>query len=160
MSHTLKEYMKAKRKSKPREPRVLSKEERRSLVKLRREAFAAGAKLQSGGLGGISPSLVLYVFRRDGYKCKIHGDRGEGDNGGLSLHHKGGIVESQWLSNKGHEYIANNLVVLCNRAHDSLHNKAREAGLDSSQVTPEADYDSGRDKGDRKAEDAPWNDVP
>jgi hypothetical protein len=116
-----------------------SLEERRALHKLRQEARAAGAKLKSGGVGGLSAGLVLHVMRRDGYRCHVHGDRGEGEYGGLELHHKGGIPESAWLSRKGHKNEPNNLVTLCAKAHNELHEKARARGVDSSQVTPEGD---------------------
>lgn len=117
----------------------LSAEERKALGKLRREAKQAGAKLKNGGKGGLSPSLVLKVFRRDGFTCKKHGDKGQGDFGGLELHHKGGIVESEWLSKKGHKNEPNNLVVICAKGHDEVHEKARSEGNDSSQKKPKGD---------------------
>jgi 5-methylcytosine-specific restriction endonuclease McrA len=139
MSQALKKWIAHKRKvEKPQRP-PLSKEERRSLILLRREARGHGATLKSGGRGGLSPSLVLTVLRRDGYQCKVHGDRGEGAHGGLTLHHKGGVVESSWLSDKGHKSVPNNLVTLCVQAHDAIHNKARAEGVDSSQVKPDGD---------------------
>ena len=54
--------------------------ERSALRTMRREARAAGALLANRGRGGLSPSLVLGVMRRDGFTCKVHGDKGEGDN--------------------------------------------------------------------------------
>lgn len=139
MSRSLSTWNKIQKKLKKGERREYSPEERLALHRLRHEAKKAGAKLKGNGKGGLPPSLVLTVFRRDEFTCKVHGDHGEDENGGLTLHHKGGIVESDWLSKKGHKNDKNNLVTLCNRAHDEMHNAAREDGTDSSQVEPEGD---------------------
>lgn len=139
MSHSLRNWIKYKRSLAKGDRKVMSREERQSLHKLRVEARKAGAKLANGGRGGLNPSLVLAVFRRDEFTCKVHGDKGEGDHRGLTLHHKGGIVESEWLSKKGHKNELNNLVTLCSKAHDEVHTKAREEGVDSSQKEPEGD---------------------
>ena len=133
-----------------------SKEERLAYVKLRREATAHGVKLENGGRGGLPSSLVLKVFRRDGYQCKVHGDHGEGENGGLTIHHIAGILSSEKQDKIGHANVSKNLVVLCHRAHDELHEKAKSEGIDSSQITPEGDYGTWRDKGDRGAKGLPW----
>ena len=138
MSKQLEKYIVKKRKSREDAPKW-SHEERMSFVKLRREARQHGTVLAHAGRGGIPPSFVLAIMRRDDYRCKVHGDRGEGHYGGITLHHKGGIVESDWLSKKGHKLELNNLVTLCSKAHDRLHTRARAAGTDSSQVTPEGD---------------------
>lgn len=127
--HTYAKYHKGKGDQKP----PLSREERFALHKLRMEARARGTILASAGRGGLSPSLVIAVFRRDDYACKVHGDRGEGEHMGIQLHHKGGIVESEWLRKKGHKNELNNLVTLCTKAHNELHEKARVEGTDSSQ---------------------------
>lgn len=105
----------------------LSPEERKALARLQREARENGAVLTTDGKGGLPPSLVLGVFRRDGYQCKVHGDRGEGDFGGLQLHHIGGVdaPTSRWMQTKGHSNDPNNLVVLCALAHDSVHDDDR-----------------------------------
>ena len=139
MSKTLAQWIKHKDRQQRKFERPLSAPERLALHRMRREAKQAGAKLKGDGKGGLPPSLVLTVMRRDEYTCKIHGDRGEGDCGGLEVHHKGGIVESKWLSEKGHKNVPNNLVTLCAKAHDEIHNKARADGVDSSQVEPEGD---------------------
>lgn len=118
---------------------------------LRAEARAHGAVLANGGRGGLPASFVLKIMRRDGYVCKVHGDKGEGKNGGLTLHHKGGVVESEWLNKKGHKSELNNLVVLCTRAHNAIHEKAREEGTDSSQVEPEGDKGREGHHGPKKA---------
>ena len=158
MSKALADYHKtiAKNEKHRKEPRHFSPEERLAYVRLRREAFAKGTKLKSGGRGGLSPVLVLRVFRRDDYQCKIHGDRGEGDFGGIELHHKAGILESRKLDKLGHANVAQNLATLCAKGHNAIHTKAREEGIDSSQVTPEGDYGTRRDNGDRGVEGLPW----
>lgn len=125
----------------------LNDSERHALAKIRKEAKAKGSVLTSGGKGGLSPSLVLGVMRRDDFMCKTCGSRGNGDNGGIGVHHKGGIVESKWLSKKGHQNDKNNIVTICARCHDKVHNKAREEGVDSSQVTPDGDKGTDRDRG-------------
>lgn len=132
-----------KKRSRPK----LSNEQKRALHNMQTEAKAAGAILKSNGEGGLPPDLVLGVMRRDKYTCKVHGDKGEGKFGGIEVHHKGGIVESDWLSKKGHKNDPNNIVTLCAKAHDEIHNRAREDGTDSSQVTPKADKGTRRDKG-------------
>ncbi len=150
MSEALRKVMqhdKAKQHKKQREERPLSREDKKALRNIQLEARQAGAVLKSAGKGGLPPSFVLGVFRRDKFTCKVHGDKGEGDKGGLEVHHKGGIVESEWLSKKGHKLEPNNVVTLCNKAHDEIHNKARAEGVDSSQVTPEADEGTKRDHG-------------
>lgn len=114
----------------------LAAEERGALRALQREATARGAKLRNGGRGGLPPSLVLHVMRRDGYRCKVCGDPGAQP---VEVHHKGGVVESRWLSRMGHRSIPENLVTVCGPCHDRVHGRAREEGVDSSQVTPEAD---------------------
>jgi len=113
--------------------------EQKALDKLRQEAEERGSALSSGGKGGLPPSLVLGVMRRDDYRCKSCGELGSSKNGGIGLHHKGGIVASKWLSKKGHSNDPNNIVTICARCHDKEHQQARAEGIDSSQVTPEGD---------------------
>jgi hypothetical protein len=117
----------------------LKPEERKALWTMRREAKERGSLLTSGGKGGLPPSLVLGVMRRDKYRCKSCGRKGTKENGGIGIHHKGGIVESKWLSAKGHSNDPNNLVTICNSCHDEEHEKARADGVDSSQVTAKGD---------------------
>jgi hypothetical protein len=78
--------------------------------------------------------MVLGVMRRDEYRCKRCGGRE-----GLSLHHKGGVVASKWLAKKGHSGDFNNVTTICGKCHDAIHQQARAAGVDSSQVKPERD---------------------
>jgi 5-methylcytosine-specific restriction endonuclease McrA len=113
-------------------------QERAALHKLRVEAHRAGALLHDFGRGGLPSSLCLHVMRRDQYRCKVCGTDGQGC-GGLTLHHKGGIVESAWLDNQGHKNKPSNLVTICGPCHDRLHDKARAEGVDSSQVEPKGD---------------------
>jgi 5-methylcytosine-specific restriction endonuclease McrA len=140
VSDKLAKWAEAEKAARGRPPRSeeLRPGERKALWKLRAEAQEVGSHLASGGKGGLPPSLVLGVMRRDKYRCKTCGVLGTKDNG-LSVHHKGGIVESKWLSKKGHANDPNNIVSICERCHDRLHEKAREEGVDSSQVKPEGD---------------------
>lgn len=109
---------------------ALPAQERGALRAIQREARQRGVLLTSGGKGGLPPSLVLGVLRRDDWKCKVCGETGTKDNGGLGIHHKGGIPESGWLRRKGHINDPNNLVSICNRCHDSVHEKARAEGIE------------------------------
>ncbi len=124
-------YLRTKGRAAPRkDPRPpLPREERHALHKLRREAKAAGSRLHSAGMGGLPPSLILHVFRRDAYTCKVCGLLGSRDNGGLTAHHKGGIPESAWLRKKGHANEPANLVSICNSCHDRIHQEAEAAGI-------------------------------
>jgi hypothetical protein len=60
----------------------------------------------------------------------------------------GGIVDSPEAAKKGHRLTRDNVVTLCATCHDKMHQKARKDGVDSSQVTAEADvgtkYDHGK----------------
>ena len=152
MGEALAKMMKYEKREQGRQPKRPDKQwnaqERMALQKLRSEAKQSGASLTSNGKGGLPPSFVLSVMRRDNYTCKVCGDTGEGEHGGLTVHHKGGIVESEWLSNKGHRLDKNNVVTLCDEAHNRIHQQAKAEGLDSSQVLPDADKgDKRRDHG-------------
>ena len=113
----------------------LNSQEYHALELMRREAKRKGVELENDGEGGLPPGLVLRVMRRDKYKCKAHGGRDKP----ISVHHKGGIVDSEWLSQKGHHNDENNLVTICVDCHNKLHNEARSKGTDSSQVKPSGD---------------------
>lgn len=102
-----------------------SPEERQALMTLRSEARKKGTSLASGGKGGLPSSLVLNVMRRDDYKCKLCGGRED-----IGIHHKGGIQESEWLKKKDHDNDPNNLVTICTRDHNRIHEKARAEGVD------------------------------
>lgn len=124
----------------------LSPQESKDLGTLRSEAKKAGSFLATGGKGGLSPTLVLQVMRRDKFTCKACGKKGTPDNG-ITVHHRGGIIASQSLSDKGHESKPNNVVTLCEHCHDNMHEKARKLGIDATQVTPAADKGTKRDHG-------------
>lgn len=116
----------ARKAPRKRELPALNPEERAALRKLRAEARAQGAVLANAGRGGLPPSLVLGVLRRDGYQCKVCGDRGEGEHGGLVVHHKGGIPVSRWLQAKGKANEPNNIVTVCTRGHRAMHEQHDE----------------------------------
>lgn len=104
----------------------LSAPERRALHLLRREAKAAGASLENRGRGGLSPSLVLHVMRRDGYACKLC----EGREHALTLHHKGGVVEKRWVALRGPRNEPSSLLTVCGPCHDRVHAEYREAAAE------------------------------
>lgn len=116
----------------------LNAQERRALQKIRLEAKAKAASLTTNGKGGLPPSLVLHVFRRDEWRCKRCGCDGNG-RGGLTMHHKAGVVASRWLDEKGHANDPNNLVTLCKSCHDAVHEDAKARGIDSTQIKPLGD---------------------
>jgi len=114
--------------------RGLEANEQKALGLLRREAERAGATLARDGEGGLPPSLVLHVMRRDKFTCKRCGKQAD-----LIVHHKGGIVRSSKLSAMGHRNVPQNIVTVCEPCEDAQHAQAREDGVDSSQVQPEGD---------------------
>ena len=94
----------------------MSYEERKALANVRRESQAAGALLShKDANGGLPHSVALGVFRRDGWRCVVHGDRGEGEYGGLELHHRRYTPEGRPESIK-------NIYTVCAKAHDEIHN--------------------------------------
>lgn len=126
----------------------LNPPQRRALRRLREEAAKLGSFLSSGGKGGLDPRMVRQVMQRDGYKCLACGQLGDEEkNGGIGVHHKGGIVASAWLSRQGHQTKASNLSTVCAKCHDKMHEEARKDGVDSSQVTPAGDIGTDRDRG-------------
>lgn len=126
----------------------LNANERKALTILRREAKENGAVLANNGEGGLPPTMVLGAFRRAGYRCEQADDddaacqdsdgRGTKKNG-LTVHHRGGIVDSKKADEMGHRTTQENLEILCEGDHDKDHEEARDQGIDSSQVTPEGD---------------------
>lgn len=100
--------------------------EAKALDRLQAEATEAGATLHSGGTGGLPSSVVLGIMRRDHYHCHKCGD-----NKNLTLHHKADILASPYLR-RLHKVAGrtdpNNLVTLCQKCHDSVHETAREEG--------------------------------
>jgi hypothetical protein len=139
MSDVLKRYLDAKKSNEPAAERPewergLNEQEQDALARLQKEAKEAGASLANDGKGGLPPSLVLHVMRRDEFRCKNCGKQE-----GLIVHHKGGIVRSKKLSDMGHKNIPQNIDTVCEDCEDRQHDKAREDGVDSSQVEPEGD---------------------
>lgn len=120
--------VKGRRPDRPRSD-TLPPKEREALLRMRQLARDKGTFLSSGGKGGLPPSLVLGVMRRDDFKCKVCDSRGQG-RGGIGVHHKGGIPESKWLKKKGHQNTKQNLVTICDECHDNIHEKARAEGID------------------------------
>lgn len=136
MSDLLAKYAKQRRKGeRDSYEEGLAPGERRALEKLRDEAGEAGATLASDGEGGLPPSLVLGVMRRDGFRCKRCGLR---EN--LSLHHKSEHMESpkaqarsRLLKAQGRVNSPANLVTACAACHDRVHGDDREEHGDEEQ---------------------------
>lgn len=126
MSQALLNAERARRRVERPERQALPLQERKALSHLRVEAKAAGAPLTTNGKGGLPPSLVLGVMRRDQYTCKRCGTRGE-NSGGLGVHHKGGLDNpvSAWLAGKAKRNDFNNLVTICRNCHDGVHDEDR-----------------------------------
>jgi hypothetical protein len=128
MSDTLVKWAKLTGKTKPQQkPQEkaqpqLGGEERKALAKLQDMARRAGATLPNGGKGGLPPSLVLGVMKRDHFTCKLCGQQ---EN--IGVHHKGGIEHpnSEWLAAQGHANTPENLVTICDACHDGVHNRDR-----------------------------------
>jgi len=138
MSDKLAAWMRAERISKKPPPKEsggppLNDNERRALWKMRREAREQGATLDSNGKGGLPPSLVLGVMRRDEWRCKKCG--GQAD---LSVHHKSEHMQdpkakmrSQLLGRQGRIDSPANIVTICATCHDAIHDKDREDNEDT-----------------------------
>lgn len=135
MSRELSRWLKLS-EPKPRKPSKPTRppQEERALKILQAEAKKAGTHLDTGGEGGLSPSLVLGVMRRDHWLCRVCKS-----NKRITVHHIGGIVGNEYMSALGHLNKPHNLATLCASCHDRLHNKARALGIDSSQVDAKGD---------------------
>lgn len=114
------ETAKARRRQAPKLP----VEEQKALERLQTEAKNRGVFLTTGGRGGIPPSIVLGILRRDEWKCKRCGTDGA-DRGGLGIHHKGGVSLSARLVALGTRTSRSNLVTLCKECHDAIHDEDR-----------------------------------
>jgi hypothetical protein len=133
--------------------RKLNGNQQRALATIQKLAKEKGAVLASGGRGGLDPGLSLHIFRRDDFAC-THPDhlgqefRGEKGNA-LTLHHLGGTPgKSEWLNEAGHENKPENIATVCEEHHNQIHEEARAAGEDSSQVLAKGDKgDPRRDHG-------------
>lgn len=122
-SPTLVRY--AATRDRPAEP-ALSPQEARALDVLRAEAAAHGVTLKTNGVGGLPPSLVLGVMRRDGYRCHRCGRTDHP----LDVHHKGDLMHpaSRWLAAHGKANTLPNLVTVCAQCHDAIHAEDRAKG--------------------------------
>lgn len=126
----------------------LPPDEQRALQKIRSEAARAGSFLTSGGKGGLRPSLVLGVMRRDEWRCKKCGELGnEIENGGLSVHHANQHIQNPKVRAKGiranEEGRRNDpgqLHSVCAKCHDDIHEEDR----DENPGEPDADKAAGR----------------
>ncbi len=101
---------------------ALAPQEADALRRLRREARGAGATLSKGGKGGLPPSVALGAFRRHAFKCCFCGTTRK-----VSLHHRGGtphLVDGK-LRALGKANVVGNLVVVCDRCHDTVHDADR-----------------------------------
>lgn len=116
MSEALAKLAKLRRPQEKEKP--LHADEQKALKKLQDEAKAAGATLATGGKGGLPPSHVLGIMRRDEFKCKKCGTQKM-----LSVHHKGHLKNpvSRWLKKKGSDDSENNTVTICADCHDDIH---------------------------------------
>lgn len=122
-SPTLLRY--ATTRKRPADP-SLSPQEARALDVLRAEAAAHGATLKTNGVGGLPPSLVLGVMRRDEYRCHRCGRTDHP----LDVHHKGDLLHpaSRWLASQGKANTPANLVTVCAQCHDEIHAEDRARG--------------------------------
>lgn len=139
-------------KKAPPDEQPLTPEQQKALNILQQEAKRADSMLTSDGKGGLDPRLVLGAMRRDQYECQECGETGNDSNGGIGVHHLGGIVDSKKASRMGHKNILENIQTICDDCHDREHAEARAKGQDSSQVLPSGDRgDPRRDHGQPKA---------
>ena len=119
-------YMSYRQKPQKRQP-----EEDKAYEVLRDEAEAHGATLHSGGQGGLPASVVLGIFRRDGWHCHKCGTKED-----LSIHHKADILASPYLR-RLHKIAGKsdprNLATICKRCHDQIHQQARADGTEAPE---------------------------
>jgi len=127
MSETLAKWAKltGKLEKKDSSGPPLGEEESKALAKLQELAKQSGATLASDGKGGLPPSLVLGVMKRDRFTCKVCGLQED-----IGVHHKGGVDHpgSKWLAKKGHQNTPDNLVTICDACHDNVHEQDRAEG--------------------------------
>jgi len=146
VSDLLAKHVRAKReKDDDEKDELLSDQEKGARQKIIDGAKEAGATLdRPDARGGLPPSLVLGAFRRDKFACTDCGSQKD-----IGPHHIGGIPDTKKKSLAGHKNKLSNISTLCVKCHDKEHNKAREEGLDSSQVLPKGDVGTDRDHGDK-----------
>lgn len=122
----------------------LAPDEENALKKIKSEAAAVGSYLTSDGKGGLPPSLVLGVMRRDGFRCKVCGEYGDEElNQGIGVHHKNQHITEPKARHKG--VLANRedrrndpsqLTTICAKCHDAVHQKDRAeyGGKDADEL--------------------------
>lgn len=108
----------------------LPSDELRAFKRAKAEATDKGATLKIRASGGLKPSLILGLLRRDEFQCKRCGG-----NADLSVHHKGNLENptSVWLKQKGKSNDFNNLVTICGDCHDAIHDLDREGDVDADR---------------------------
>ncbi len=121
----------------------LGREERKALMKIKEGAKKAGSLLANGGEGGLPPSLVLGLMKKAGFRCKVCGELGTKENGGISLHHKFQHITAPKEKHKGmlaleqgRKNDPSQIVVLCIKDHDAIHEKdrAEHGGEDAGEA--------------------------
>lgn len=144
MGELAKKFVKAenRRKDLGNKKRPLAPAEQKALRSIRREAKAAGSFLTSSGEGGLPPSTVLGLMRKARFRCKVCGELGTRDNGGIGLHHKYQHITAPKEREKGVRALEegrrndpSQLTVICKRCHDEIHQKDRAefGGEDAEQ---------------------------
>jgi hypothetical protein len=139
MSQTSINYANGKRQPQQDGKPKWNAQEKAALLKLRREAKAAGATLQNNGEGGLRPSLVLGVFRKGGWACSNVDCPSPKRN--ITIDHISGhpeeIAADKGARNRkdlkkgialGHVSKLDALHVLCAVCHDAVHERERELG--------------------------------
>lgn len=120
-------YMAHRRKPQPKVPAG----EARALERIEVEAIENKATLHSNGQGGLPSSVVLGILRRDGWHCHKCGGKDD-----LTLHHKADVLASPYLR-RLHKIASRtdsrNLVTLCQKCHDDVHEAARAAGQEAPE---------------------------
>lgn len=116
-------YMSYRRR--PEKPAPIG--EAKALERMQAEAIEHGATLHSAGRGGLPASVVLGIYRRDGWHC--HKCGGTSD---LTIHHKADVLASPYLR-RLHQIAGRtdpkNLATICHPCHDQIHQEARELGI-------------------------------
>ena len=137
MSKTSVDYANSKRQPPPEGKPKLSPQEQAALLKLRREAKAAGATLKSNGDGGLAPSLAHGVFRRGKWRCSNEScptPKKDLDLDHISGHPDEIAADKHARKRKdlkrgialGHVNKIDALHVLCAHCHDEAHQRERE----------------------------------